>query len=188
LRLERLRPRSDRLAGRASAIAAFAEAGGDLKTIEMFPYAVGGRSCIVVQCSAFSWVYDLGSKWWHERASYGLTNWRATRSFNAFGKWLSGDSAGSRIVQITDAVKDEVGSPLPWMVESGPTSAFPAGSPSLKRPSTLRAASAWRPGRTRAKPTRKSKSNGTTAAMLGLSRSFASSALKRTASGRARFA
>lgn len=109
------------------AISAFAEAGGDLKTIEMFPYAVGGRSCIVVQCSSFSWVYDLGSKWWHERASYGLANWRATRSFNAFGKWLAGDSSGSRLVQITDAVRDEVGSPLPWTVESGPTSAFPAG-------------------------------------------------------------
>jgi hypothetical protein len=108
------------------AIAAFAEAGGDLKTIEMFPYAVGGRSCIVVQSSTFSWVYDLGTKWWHERASYGLANWRATRSFNAFGKWLAGDSAGSRNCadhrrgRKTRSEARSLGS-----VESGPTSAFP---------------------------------------------------------------
>lgn len=107
------------------AITAFIDAGGDANTIEMFPYVVGGHSCIVMTCSAFTWVMDLDTSYWHERQSYLISYWRATGAVSAFGKWLCGDSTSGNLVEISESARDEVGAALIWQVESGPVTEFP---------------------------------------------------------------
>lgn len=107
------------------AIGSFIDAGGDPTTIEMFPFVVGGRSCVALRSSAFTWVLDIDAVRWHERESYGVAYWRATSTVNAFSKWLAGDSASGNLVEVTDASRDEAGAALVYTVESGPVSAFP---------------------------------------------------------------
>ncbi len=107
-------------------VAAFKAAGGDVTTIEMFPYVAEGHSCIVLRCAGFTWVFDLDSQHWHERMSYGATTWRATGAINAFGKWIAGDADSGQLVEITKAIGNELGNPLPFIVESGPVTPFPA--------------------------------------------------------------
>jgi hypothetical protein len=97
----------------------------DTSTVEMFSYVVGGRSCVVLRSASFTWTFDLDTLYWHERQSYQLLYWRAKAAVNAFGKWLAGDSATGNLVEISSSVKTESGSPLIYMVESGPVSGFP---------------------------------------------------------------
>jgi len=106
------------------AIESFAQT-NDPADIEMFPYVVGGHSCIVLRSPAWTWVLDLETTHWHERASYGSPTWRATSACNVFGKWLAGDGDSGDLVEITDAAADETGNPLICRIESGPVSAFP---------------------------------------------------------------
>jgi hypothetical protein len=107
------------------AVTDFKEAGGDVTTIEMFSYTVAGRSCIVMRCPAWTWVFDVDLKWWHERKSYGKEYWRATGAVYHFNKWLAGDTESGKIVEITAAVGNELGNSIPFQIESGPVSAFP---------------------------------------------------------------
>jgi hypothetical protein len=106
------------------AIAGFAQA-NDPAGIEMFPYVIGGHSCIALRSLAWTWVLDLDTTHWHERSSYGSGTWRATSACKAFGKWLAGDGESGNLVEITDIAADETGDPLVCRIESGPVSAFP---------------------------------------------------------------
>ncbi len=108
------------------AIGDFIERGGDATTIEMFPYVVGGHCCIVVQCSAWTWVLDTDTGNWFERQSYPASNWRATGAVDAFDKWIAGDARTGDLIEISEYAHNELGDPLMWTVESGPVSAFPS--------------------------------------------------------------
>jgi hypothetical protein len=108
------------------AIGDFIEDGGDAATIEMFPYVVGGHSCVVMQCAAWSWVFDLDTTSWFERQSHQAANWRVSGAVNAFGKWIAGDTRTGNLVEISEYARDELGDPLMWTVETAPASAFPA--------------------------------------------------------------
>jgi len=118
-------PRKTSTADVDRAIGDFIEGGGDASGIELFPYVVGGHSCVVVQCAAFTWVLDTDTGTWFERRSYLAPNWRATGAVAAFDKWISGDARTGDLVEISEYARDEVGEPLMWTVESAPVSAFP---------------------------------------------------------------
>lgn len=107
------------------AIDKFLNDGGSAEDVEMFPYITGGKACVVLRTTTFTWVLDLDSAHWYERNSNDLVNWRAYDSVYAFNKWLAGDSQESRILQITEAATDELGTALPMILESGPVTAFP---------------------------------------------------------------
>lgn len=107
------------------AIGDYIEGGGDANNIEMFPYVIGGHSCIVVKSPSWTWVLDLDTLHWHERKSYLIAYWRSVGAVNAFGKWIGGDTASGNLLDITETKRDEDGSPLVWQVESGPVTAFP---------------------------------------------------------------
>jgi hypothetical protein len=107
------------------AIATFVEEGGDAALIEMFSYVVDGHASIVMRCPAWTWVFDLDTLSWHERASYLSPTWRATGAINAFGKWIAVDSISGNLLEISEFACDEVGDPLIVQIESGPVSAFP---------------------------------------------------------------
>ncbi len=108
------------------AIRAWLDAGGAGDDFELSAYVVGGHSCIKLRAPAFTWIFDLDTTDWFERQSYGLSTWRAVGGFNAFGKWIAGDSESGALVEITEDVATEAGSPLVWQMESGPVTAFPS--------------------------------------------------------------
>lgn len=107
------------------AVSDFIDGGGSVEDIEMFPYVTGGHSCIVLRMPTVTWVFDVDTVHWHERQSYLTTTFRAFGSVNAFDKWLLGDSATDKIVELTEAAQDEIGDAIAFDVYSGPVTDFP---------------------------------------------------------------
>jgi hypothetical protein len=97
----------------------------DKTTLEASVYISQGHPKWVISCPTFTWEFDLGSQKWNERASYLQTRWRAISGFNAFGKWIVGDTQGGRLLYINELAFDEFGSPLVFQIESGPVQHFP---------------------------------------------------------------
>jgi len=107
------------------AIASFIDGGGSVEDIEMFPYTVAGHSVVVLRTPAWTWIFDIDNLWWHERYSPDHANWRAYASVDFNGQWLAGDALSANIVQITETTQQELGADLPFILESGPVTAFP---------------------------------------------------------------
>lgn len=83
---------------------------------------------------AWTWVFNLNTERWHERASLngGLFEnqpWRAVGSLFAFGKWLVGDKLSTQLGFIDPTTQQEYGQPLRMRMESGPVNKFPARVP-----------------------------------------------------------
>lgn len=98
----------------------------DKTTIETMVYVSGGHSKWVLSSNTWTWEFDLGTQKWNERASFGLTRWRATQSVWAFGKWLVGDTQSGEIFSVDAAVFKEGANALRYRLESGPVQNFPA--------------------------------------------------------------
>jgi hypothetical protein len=110
------------------AIGSYFRLGGSADAVSMFPYSVNGHAVIGLRLgNAATWMFDVDRLWWHERTSPStqLTCWRAygTVSFN--NTWLGGDIGNEAIVRITEDNADELGDNIPFIVESGPVTAFP---------------------------------------------------------------
>jgi hypothetical protein len=97
----------------------------DKTTLEASVYISGGHPKWVIKCPTFCWEFDLGSQKWNERASYLSATWRAIGGAYAFGKWLTGDSKGGRLLYVDDTNFTEYGDPLVFQLESGPVQNFP---------------------------------------------------------------
>ncbi|KQP64057.1 hypothetical protein ASF41_22120 [Methylobacterium sp. Leaf111] len=97
----------------------------DRTAIEASVHLIGGHAFWVVSMPGRTWVYDLTTEQWFERASAGLDRWRGTQSTNAFGRWLIGDSAGTGLLEVREDVFDEDGAPLRFRIESLPGQGFP---------------------------------------------------------------
>lgn len=50
-----------------------------------------GHYWATVTGPTFSWTYEVGTGFWHERVSYLIERWRGVCSTQAFGKWVIGD-------------------------------------------------------------------------------------------------
>ncbi|GLS44366.1 hypothetical protein [Methylobacterium brachythecii] len=97
----------------------------DATQIEASVHLVAGHACWVVSMPGRTWVYDLTTGQWHERASHQASRWRASQSVKAFGRWLVGDTAGTGLLEVREDVFTEAGAPLRFRVESLPGQAFP---------------------------------------------------------------
>jgi hypothetical protein len=97
----------------------------DPTAIEASVHLVAGHAFWVVSMPARTWVFDLTTGQWHERASHDASRWRASQAVKAFGRWLVGDTAGTGLLEVTEKAFDEVGAPLRFRVESLPAQAFP---------------------------------------------------------------
>jgi hypothetical protein len=97
----------------------------DKTTLEASVYISQGHPKWVISCPTFTWEFDLGSQKWNERASYLQTRWRAIGGCNAFGKWITGDTQGGRLLFIDPTAFLEYQSPLVMQMDSGPVTAFP---------------------------------------------------------------
>ena len=97
----------------------------DKNTLEASVYIAQGHPKWVLSCPAWTWEFDIGSKKWNERASYLVPRWRAISGISAFGKWITGDTKGNRLLYVNEHVYDEFGEPLVMQMESGPVTKFP---------------------------------------------------------------
>ena len=98
----------------------------DPKAIEASVHLVAGHAFWAVSMPGRTWVYDLTTQRWHERASHQASRWRASQSVKAFGRWLYGDTAGTGLLEVTESAFGEDGDPLRFRVESLPAQGFPA--------------------------------------------------------------
>jgi hypothetical protein len=97
----------------------------DKTTLEASVYIAQGHPKWVLSCPAFTWEFDLGSQKWNEKASYQQTRWRSISGISAFGKWITGDTQGNRLLYVNELAYDEKSSPLAFQIESGPVLNFP---------------------------------------------------------------
>jgi hypothetical protein len=105
--------------------AAIAEEGS---LLEASTYMYGGHAMWTLTYPGnWTWEYNLTTKRWHEKKSYGRDDWRARRSIRAFDRWLVGDDATGRLFEINGEYFLEDIDALIWHVESGSVSAFPNG-------------------------------------------------------------
>lgn len=93
--------------------------------IHCLVFAAAGHACFAVTGPGFTWVQDLSTDFWHERASYLQPNWRAAHSVNAFDRWIVGDSATDHIGYVNENEQEEYGRPLIFSVVSAPSKVFP---------------------------------------------------------------
>jgi hypothetical protein len=98
----------------------------DKSTLEASVYIAQGHPKWVIKCPAWCWEFDLGSQKWNERTSYLSPTWRAVSAINAFGKWITGDTKGGRLLYIDQTNYTEFGDPLIMQIESGPVQNFPS--------------------------------------------------------------
>lgn len=97
----------------------------DKSTIEVLTFANNGHLFAVVQCAAWSWVFDLNTQKWHVRRSHLQARWRATQAVQAFDRWIVGDSLSGSLATIDADAKTEFGDPLKYWIETGPQKDFP---------------------------------------------------------------
>ena len=67
-----------------------------------FIYTMAGHKFYVVTFPAedHTWVYDIATKLWHERQSFGMGRWRVSTYANVYGKHLVGDFEHGRIGEL----------------------------------------------------------------------------------------
>ena len=73
----------------------------------------------------WTWVYDTRTDRWHERSSYGQTNWRVScvAAFN--GKLIAGDATRPILYEMSPEFGDEAGEPLIASTTLPPVHTFP---------------------------------------------------------------
>lgn len=105
----------------------------NLDTLQMSVYVANGIPFVVVQCPAWTWVYDVSQGIWRERKS-SIGNggqspaWRGLLHHQAFGKWICGDRQTGNVLAVDQANPLEVDEPLIVEVETGPQGNFPNGA------------------------------------------------------------
>lgn len=104
------------------------EAVGDKTTLEATAYISRGHAFWQLSCPAWTWVLDISTSQWFQRASYNQNRARISGAVSAFSQWLTGDTQTGNLQAIQTAANDEIGSPLRLRIESGPVMDFPSGS------------------------------------------------------------
>jgi len=92
--------------------------------IRAFSFNKDGHSFYVLSGVDFSWQFDLTTKSWVERISYGLDRWRAESYMELGGKRIVGDYSLGNLYEVDGDTYDENGDPLIMTVQI-PVHAFP---------------------------------------------------------------
>lgn len=101
------------------------EAVDDKTLIDVTVSNASGHMWATVTGPNFSWVYELATGFWHERASYLAQSWRGVCSVQAFGGWVIGDRLTGKIWFFDADEMTEGGDPLVQTVISIPATDFP---------------------------------------------------------------
>lgn len=97
----------------------------DKSTLEASVYIVDGRPCWVLSCAAWTRVFDLDAKKWHERKSHYYDRWRASGGVQAFGRWVAADVADGSLFEVTSTRQTDNGWPIRVVAESIQMASFP---------------------------------------------------------------
>jgi len=98
---------------------------GDPAQIHALVFSAAGHACWAVTGPDFTWVLDLSTSEWHERASYLDDHWRAKYSVNAFDRWLVADETTDDVGEIDEDYHEEYGNPLIYEVRTEVSGVFP---------------------------------------------------------------
>lgn len=98
----------------------------DRTTLKASVYMAAGHAFWSLKSPDWTFVYDLSTGEWHERASYGRDNWRGAFTINAFDEWLVFDDASAVVYRVNERSRREAGGPLVWEVRSSQQHNFPA--------------------------------------------------------------
>jgi hypothetical protein len=112
----------------------FIEAVTDVTTLEASVFVAAGHAYWVLTGPDWTWVYDVSTGNWHERASYGEERWRGRFGVNAWDKWFVFDRDSEKVFQVSATVKREDDQPLLWELHSVQAHRFP-GKAFIKRAS-----------------------------------------------------
>lgn len=84
-----------------------------------------GHYWATVTGPTFSWTYEVGTGFWHERVSYLNERWRGVCSTQAFGKWVIGDRTTGDVWFLDANTAREGEDQLVMMATSLPAIGFP---------------------------------------------------------------
>jgi hypothetical protein len=88
-------------------------------------HVVGGHPIITITAPNFTWEYNAGTGFWHERKSFNMNRWRAEFPVLFNNRWLIGDHNSSKLFEITEDAQTEDGDELSFWIESSPVKQFP---------------------------------------------------------------
>lgn len=97
----------------------------DPSVITCFSWTIDGHVFLCVSGSTWSKVYDLATKRWHDRESYGLTRWRVACAARFGNVTLFGDYANGKVYRLNPNTFTEAGEHLVMKVQLPPAHAFP---------------------------------------------------------------
>lgn len=101
------------------------EAVTDKTLLDVTVAVTSGHHWVSVTGPTFTWVYEVQTGLWHERQSYGESNWRAVCSAMAFGGWVMGDRTSGKVWMLNADTAKEGDEPLIASFISQPASGFP---------------------------------------------------------------
>ncbi len=102
------------------------EAVTDRTDIRCSVHIAAGHSYWVMKSTAWTFVYDLSTGLWHERASHGRNNWRMELGVFAFNEWLVFDEDSGDVYRVNERSRREAGGPLTIDIKSTQQHNFPA--------------------------------------------------------------
>jgi hypothetical protein len=71
-----------------------------------------GHTFIAFTGTDWTWVYDMKTKMWHERESYGANRWRCNAVVSFAGKLIACDATEGKLYEMHRDYEDEAGDPL----------------------------------------------------------------------------
>lgn len=98
----------------------------DRTTLWMNSFIAAGHHFVELSSSDWTWIHDLSTGFWHERASYEMARWRSGFTINAFNEWLAFDRSTNAVYRINDRNPREGANPLVWELWSMQQHSFPA--------------------------------------------------------------
>jgi len=77
-----------------------------------FSWEEPGHSFYGLKCANFTFVYDVSTGLWHERASHGLSTWRWQFVLRAYEQWIVGDAESAALGTLSTSTFTEFGNTL----------------------------------------------------------------------------
>jgi hypothetical protein len=97
----------------------------DPSVITCFSWTIDGHVFLAVSGSTWTKVYDLATKKWHDRESYGLNRWRVGCAARFGNSTLFGDYANGKIYRLNPDTYTEAGEHLVMKVQFPTSHGFP---------------------------------------------------------------
>lgn len=105
----------------------FLEGDASRETIQGLAYSFEGHSFANWTSAGYSVSYDAANQFWHERQSYGISNWRACNAVRAFGKTIVGDSLSGKLFYLDKDTYTEDSGTMVWGLDTPFLHVFPNG-------------------------------------------------------------